>query len=75
MPAYTHRWLKTRNTPTVTTFECRAYPVEVVSPDPDMFEAADQLRHAQDQLAISRAYPGREEPAKPRPAPRLRVLK
>jgi hypothetical protein len=60
MPAYTHRWFKTRDTPpNETSFECRAYPVEIVSPEPDMSEAADQLRHAQEQLAISRQYPGR----------------
>jgi hypothetical protein len=59
MPAYTHRWLKTRNTPTVTTFECRPYDAEVVHPDPDMSEAAAQLQHAQQQLELSKQYPGR----------------
>jgi hypothetical protein len=59
MPAYTHRWNKTRDTPTVTTFECKAYDAEVVSPELDTSEVQQQMRHAQEQLAISRTYPGR----------------
>jgi hypothetical protein len=73
MPAYTHRWSKVRDTPTVTTFECKAYDAEVIAPDPDMSEAADQLRHANEQLAISARYPGRDHPTLPR-APCLRVM-
>jgi hypothetical protein len=59
MPAYTHRWNKTRDTPTVTTVECRPYDTEVVSPELDTSEVQQQMRHAEQQLAISRQYPGR----------------
>ena len=74
MPAYTHRGSKVRDTPTVTTFECKAYDAEVVSPAPDMSEAADQLRHANEQLALSRQYPGRT-PHIPRRMFRPRTVK
>ena len=53
MPAYSRRWLKTRDTPTVTTFECRPYGAEVVATDLDTSEIQQQMRHAQQQLAIS----------------------
>jgi hypothetical protein len=60
MPAYTHRWFKTRDTPpNETSFECRAYPVEIIAPDLDTSEVQQQMEHAQQQLAISRQYPGR----------------
>ena len=62
MPAYTHRWLKTRDTPTVTTFECRAYDAEVVHPSLDTSEIQQQMRHARNQLQLSAQYPGRAPP-------------
>ena len=55
MPAYTRRWTKVRNTPTVTTFECRAYDAEVVSPNLDTSDIQQQMR----QLRISLPYPAR----------------
>jgi hypothetical protein len=73
MPAYIHRWTKTRDKSGEQSYECRAYDVEIVAPEPDMSEAANQLRHANEQLAISRQYPGRDQPTLPR-APRLRVM-
>jgi hypothetical protein len=36
------------------------YGVEVRETLPDQVEAEKQLRHANEQLALSRAYPGRE---------------
>ena len=62
MVAYTHRWLKTRDTPTVTTFECKAYDAEVVAPDLDTSQVQQELQHAQEQLQLSREYPGRAPP-------------
>ena len=74
MPAYSHRWLKTRDTPTVTTFECRPYGVEIAQADLDTSEIQQQMRHAQQQLAISAAYPGRDSP-QPLHRVRLRAVK
>jgi hypothetical protein len=73
MPAYTRRWTRSSDKPNETTFECRAYDAEIIQSAADMTEAANQLRHAQQQLAISRTYPGRDTPTLPR-APRLRVM-
>jgi hypothetical protein len=70
VPAYTRRWTKTADTSTIQSFECRAYDVETVSPDPDMSEVQDQLQHAREQLAISARYPGRD---RPQPLHRVRL--
>jgi hypothetical protein len=59
MPAYTNRWLKSRNTPNEQSFECRAYGMEILAPELDTSEVQQQMRHANEQLAISRTYPGR----------------
>jgi hypothetical protein len=54
------RWIKTPGKPSEETYECTLYGTEVVQTAPDMTEAAKQLRHANEQLAIAGAYPGRE---------------
>ena len=59
------RWTKTPGKPSEETYECTVYATEVVQTTPDMTEAAEQLRHANEQLAIAGAYPGRGS-AKPR---------
>jgi hypothetical protein len=59
VPAYTKRWTRSSNAPNETTFECRAYDAEVIAPDPDTSEVQQQMEHAQQQLALSRQYPGR----------------
>jgi hypothetical protein len=53
------RWTKTPDKPSEETYECTLYGTEVVQTTPDMTEAAKQLRHANEQLAIAGAYPGR----------------
>jgi hypothetical protein len=73
MPAYTKRWTKSSNAPNETTFECKAYDAEVIAPELDTSEVQQQMKHAQEQLALSRQYPGRDHPTLPR-APRLRVM-
>jgi hypothetical protein len=74
MPAYTHRWLKTRDTRNETTFECRPYSTEIVSDATDMSEVQAQLRHANQQLEIANSYPGRT-PHIPRRMFKPRVVK
>jgi hypothetical protein len=53
------RWNKTRGKPSEETHECIPYGMEVVETQADMTEAAEQLRHANEQLAIAGTYPGR----------------
>ena len=74
MPAYIHRWTKTRNTPSEQSFECKAYDAEIVAPELDTSEVQQQMRHANEQLAISRTYPGRDSP-QPLHRVRLRAVK
>jgi hypothetical protein len=58
-------WHRVRGTaPNEQTYESEPYRTEIVQPDADV--AADrQLKHAQEQLALSKQYPGRT------PRPRL----
>jgi hypothetical protein len=62
MVARTRGWIKVRDKPNEETFELPPYGVEVRQTLPDQVEveAEKQLRHANEQLALSRAYPGRE---------------
>jgi hypothetical protein len=62
MVARTRGWIKARDKPNEETFELPPYGVEVrqTLPDQDQVEAEKQLKHANEQLALSRAYPGRE---------------
>ena len=53
-------WTKTPGKPSEETYECTLYGMEIVQTAPDMTEAEKQLRHANEQLAIAGAYPGRE---------------
>jgi hypothetical protein len=39
---------------------------EIVDPAPDLADAAQQLRHAREQIALAGQYPGRSLPATPR---------
>ena len=60
------RWTKTPGKPSEETYECTLYRTEVVQTTPDMTEAEKQLRHANEQLELTRQrYPGRER-AQPR---------
>jgi hypothetical protein len=55
------RWHQVRGTePNVQTFEHTACKVEVIDPAPDLADAAQQLRHAQEQIALAGQYPGRQ---------------
>ena len=61
MVARTRGWIKAPdNKPNEETFELPPYGVEVRQTLPDQVEAEKQLKHANEQLALSRAYPGRE---------------
>ena len=61
MVARTRGWIKAHdNKPNEETFELPPYGVEVRQTLPDQVEAEKQLKHANEQLALSRAYPGRE---------------
>ena len=51
------RWTKTPGKPSEETYDCTLYGTEVFHTRPD--KAAKQLRHANEQLAIAGAYPGR----------------
>jgi hypothetical protein len=64
------RRTNTPGKPSEETYECTQYGTEVVQTTPDMTEAAQQLRHANEQLAIAVAYPGRG-----RAQPRGKVIK
>jgi hypothetical protein len=59
------RWTRTPGKPSEETYECTMDGTKVVQTTPDMTEAAKQLRHVNEQLAIAGAYPGRER-AQPR---------
>jgi hypothetical protein len=59
MVARTRGWIKARDKPNEETFELPPYGVEVRQTLPDQVEAEKQLKHANEQLALSRAYPGR----------------
>ena len=72
MPVYTRRWTKTRDTPAEQTYEAKPYHSEIMSDTPDMTPAADQFRHAQQQLQLQRQYPGRDRP-KPSPIFKQRI--
>jgi hypothetical protein len=56
-------WTLTRHSPTEQTYESQPYSTEVI-PSEDKISAQDQLRHAQEQLIISRKYP-RQDRVKP----------
>jgi hypothetical protein len=60
MVARTRGWIKTRDKRNEETFELPPYGVEVRQTLPDPVEAEKQLKHANEQLALSRTYPGRE---------------
>ena len=61
MVARTRGWIKAHATkPNEETFELPPYGVEVRQTLPDQVEAEKQLKHANEQLALSRVYPGRE---------------
>ena len=53
------RWTKTPGKPSEETYECTLYGTL------DMTEAEKQLRHANEQLVLAGAYPGRGR-ARPR---------
>jgi hypothetical protein len=58
---YAHRWRKIISTRNEETWEAKPYDVQVVdSPEPDMTEARQQLRHAREQIALTRQYPRRQ---------------
>jgi hypothetical protein len=59
------RWTQTPSKPSEETYECTLYGTEVVQTTLDMTEAEKQLRHANEQLVLAGAYPGRER-ARPR---------
>jgi hypothetical protein len=59
------RWTKTLGKPSEETYECTLYGTEVVQTTLDMTEAEKQLRHANEQLVLAGAYPGRGR-ARPR---------
>lgn len=55
------RWHKLRRPhQNEQTFETEPYKTEIVEPAPDLAEAAQQLRHAREQIALASQYPGRE---------------
>jgi hypothetical protein len=54
------RWIKARDKPNEETFELPPYGVEVRQTLPDDDESQEQLKHANEQLALSRAYSGPE---------------
>ena len=58
------RWTKTPGKPS-EEYECALYGTEVVQTTLDMTEAEKQLRHANEQLVLAGAYPGRGR-ARPR---------
>ena len=60
MVARTRGWIKARDKPNEETFELPPYGVEVRQTLPDQAEAEKQLKHANEQLALTRVYPGRE---------------
>jgi hypothetical protein len=61
MVARTRGWIKLQDCkPNEQTWEVPPYGVEVRQTLPDQVEAEKQLKHANEQLALSRAYPGRE---------------
>jgi hypothetical protein len=61
------RWHKERHPPPgEQSFEAEAYKIKVIEPGADLADAAQQLRHAQEQIAIAEQYPGRSLPAAPR---------
>lgn len=74
MPAFTRRWQKVRDTSSEQSFECRPYGTEVVQAELDTSELQQQMRHANEQLAISSTYPGRDRP-QPLHRVRLRAVK
>jgi hypothetical protein len=52
-------WRRVRGTPPgVQTWESEPYSEEIIQADTNV--AGDQLRHAKQQLALGRMYPGRE---------------
>ncbi len=42
------------------SFATEPYKTEVVDPTSGISDVAEQLRHAQEQIALTRQYPGRE---------------
>ena len=56
------RWTKTPGKPSEETYECTLYGRSATL---DMTEAEKQLRHANEQLVLAGAYPGRGR-ARPR---------
>ena len=56
------RWNKIRENPSEQTHESEPYRVSVTGPVPNIEPAAQQLRHAIEQLELTRAYPGRTPP-------------
>jgi hypothetical protein len=61
MLARTRGWIKAQdNKPNEETFELPPYDVEVRQPIIDQKEEERQLKHAEEQLALTRQYPGRE---------------
>jgi hypothetical protein len=52
------------------TFETEPCKTEIISPSPGKADAAQQLRHAREQIALAGQYPGRA----PRAAPRAEVI-
>jgi hypothetical protein len=57
--------LPTPGNPGEQTYECPPYRTEVIGPDVDMSKVRDQLRHANEQLQLTRHYPGRDPPSAP----------
>ena len=41
------------------SFETEPYKTEVVAPAPDLTDAAQQVQHAHEQIALASQYPGR----------------
>jgi hypothetical protein len=48
--------------PSEQTFECEMCSATVVAADIDFAQAGRELAHANEQLALTRAYPGRTRP-------------
>ena len=61
-------WNKIRENPSEQPYESEPYKVSITGPGdgpvPNIEPAAQQLRHATEQLELTRAYPGRTPPQK-----------
>jgi len=64
MVASTREWIKTLDKPSEQTWELPQYGAEVIQNLADQTEVDKQLKHANEQLSLTNAYPGwgRQQP-------------